>query len=51
MSSRTPKEVRIGVGIAAGTVSEIIAEYRKNNSDFDLQREYVVNIKKRRTEP
>lgn len=34
------------VGIAAGTVSEIIAEYRKNNPDFDLQREYVVNIKK-----
>ena len=35
--------------IAGGTVTEIIKEYREINSDLDLQREYVVALKKEGT--
>ena len=34
------------VGIGAGSVSEIMKVYRSNDSDIDLEREYVVNVKK-----
>jgi predicted DNA-binding protein YlxM (UPF0122 family) len=40
-------EIANNVGIGAGTVSDIMKMYKENNSDFDLEREYVVNVKKR----
>jgi hypothetical protein len=33
-------------GIGAGSVSEIMKAYRSNDSDIDLEREYVVNVRK-----
>ena len=36
--------------IGDGTVTEIIKEYRENNSDLELQREYVVALKKEGTD-
>jgi chromosome segregation ATPase len=37
------------VGIGSGTVSEIIKDYNRRNLGFDLQREFVVAIKKEGT--
>jgi hypothetical protein len=34
------------IGIGAGSVSEIMRMYRTNDSDIELEREYMVNVKK-----
>jgi transposase len=41
------REIAKNIGIGAGTVSEIIKMYKQNDSDFDLEWEYVVNVRKR----
>jgi hypothetical protein len=37
-------EIARTVGIGAGTVSEIVKDYRDNDSDFDRIREYVLSL-------
>ena len=39
-------EIAKAVGIGTDTVSEIMEVYRQNDSDIDLQREYVLNVRK-----
>jgi hypothetical protein len=39
-------EIAKKVGIGTGTVSEILKEYRRNDSDFDHVREYVTSVMK-----
>ena len=39
-------EIAKNVGIGTGTVSAILKMYRENDSEFDLLREYVVNMRK-----